>query len=74
MHAKGVFMAEKQSLDKNLESAAVNPKKVDIDGQVIESHSLSELIELDKYLSAKKAVKSRRGGLRISKMCHGGAE
>lgn len=67
-------MAEKQSLDEKIISSASGPKKVDIDGQVVEQHSLSDLIELDKYLSAKKAVKSRHGGLRISKMRHGGAE
>lgn len=67
-------MAEKQSLDENILSAAVQPKKVDIDGQVVENHSLADLIELDKYLAAKKAVKSRRSGLRVTKMVHGGAE
>ena len=47
---------------KRLDDAASSPKKVDVDNQAVEQHSLYEQIALDKYLSAKTASASPSGG------------
>lgn len=49
------------------------PKKVEIDGQKVEQHDLSEVVEFDKYIEAKKAVKKRGSGLKFSKLEASGA-
>jgi hypothetical protein len=63
-----------ENIEEKIIENALGPKSMDVDGQRIEQHSPKDLIELDRYLSSKKAVRSRRGGLRIAKMVHGGAE
>ena len=44
-------------------SVAVSPAEVNIDGQQVKQQDISDLIEADKYLSAKAAT--RRTGLGI---------
>lgn len=57
--------------EERLKQKADQPKSAEIDGQKVEQHSLKDQIELDRYLSSKKAVK-RGPGFRISKMKSGG--
>jgi len=63
--------------DKTIEDAilknASGPKSAEVDGQKVEQHSLKDQIAADEYLAAKKAVKSRNSGLKITKMSHSGA-
>ena len=47
---------------KRLEESASSPKKVEVDNQTVEQHSLYEQIALDKYLSAKTASATPSGG------------
>lgn len=47
-------MAE-SAIEAGLATAATDPKKVKIDNREAESHSISELIEADKYLAQKAA-------------------
>lgn len=63
-----------ENIEEKIIENALGPKSMDVDGQRIEQHSPKDLIELDRYLSSKKAVRSHHGGLRVSKMVHGGAE
>jgi hypothetical protein len=39
----------------------------------VEQHPLSDLVQADRYLAAKKAARGRYGGLRITRMSHSGA-
>ena len=55
-----------------LKRLADQPKSVESDGQKVESHSLREQIEMDRYLEAKKAMKKGVPGFRIMKMKAGG--
>lgn len=61
--------AMEQALIKN----ASAPKSAQVDGQRVEQHSLSELIQADRYLAGKKAAKCRKCGLKFTKMSHPGA-
>ena len=54
-----------------LAALAKTPKKVEVDGQVVEQHSLQDQIALDKYLASKRSVGKR--GFTVSKMRAGGA-
>ena len=62
-------------MDQNeepLERLASQPKSVESDGQKVESHSLREQIELDRYIESKKAMKRGSLGFRLTKMRAGG--
>lgn len=47
---------------KRLDEAASSPKKVEVDNQTVEQHSLYEQIALDKYLASKKNAETPSGG------------
>ncbi len=66
-------MPDEKNEDK-LITNAMSPKKVDIDGQVVEQHSVEDQIAALNYAASVKAAKSRKLGIRIGKMVHGGAE
>lgn len=48
--------------------AAGQAKSVSVDGQSIQRHDLSQLQQIQDRIDANNAVRSRRGGLRITKM------
>ncbi|MEG1880406.1 MAG: hypothetical protein RR145_03710 [Oscillospiraceae bacterium] len=52
----------------DIEQMAAQPKMIDIDGQKVENHNVKDLIEVDRYLEAKKAAKKCGRGLRFSKL------
>ena len=56
------------SLDDKIKKNAEGPAKASGDSGSIQQHKLSDQIEADRYLSAKKAMKSKRLGLRITKL------
>lgn len=58
---------------KKLKKLANQPKSVEADGQRVEQHSLSEQIELDRYVCNKQAAAAGFSGIRCSKMRAGGA-
>jgi hypothetical protein len=59
--------------EETLNSAATAPKAVEVDGQRMESHSLRDQIEMDRYMASKAAMKRRGLGLRMTKIISGGA-
>jgi hypothetical protein len=61
-------------LDDQLLDNAKSPAKVSGDAGSVEQHSLSDQIEVDRYLNSKKAAKSKRRGLRINKLVPPGTE
>lgn len=62
-------------LESTIEDAAANPASVSVDGQTVQTRSLSELIEADRYLRSKEAAASgkRPGGIRFTKLIPPGA-
>lgn len=60
-------------LSEQIESNAAQPKKVTIQGNSAEQHSLQDQIEADKYLASKAAAKSTNLGLMRTKMSYPGA-
>lgn len=55
-------------LSPEIEQSAKDPKRVTVDGNSAENQPLSEQIEADRYLEAKKAVKRKDRGLQITKL------
>ena len=58
---------------ETIEKMLQQPKVVEVDGQRVENHSIDELIEADRYLSSKKAMKRRKLPIGIARMAAGGA-
>lgn len=55
-----------------MENLLLSPKKVEVDGQVVENHSATDLIKLLNYYASKDALKAKRLPIRITKMVAGG--
>lgn len=66
-------MPEEEMQDRIVE-AAKGPKSYENDGEKITQHSLSELIDADKYLRRKKAAGNPFGALKIAKISTQGPE
>ena len=62
------------NLEETIRKNASGPKSAQVDGQRVEQHALTDLIQADKYLASKKAAKSRTGGLKFTKLSHSGAQ
>lgn len=60
-------------LSDQIESAASGPKQVTVDGTVVQSHDLAQLVQADQYLAAKAASRKRHRGMRITRMVPPGA-
>lgn len=58
---------------ETIETAAVEPAQASGDGVSMSNRSISELIEADRYLAAKRAAAQKHGGLRFAKIQPGGA-
>ena len=61
-----------EDIEKTIIENAVAPKKVKGDSGEVEQHSLSELIEVEKFLASKRAVKVKGFGVVVKKMINGG--
>lgn len=64
---------EQSKIDEAMENLLLQPKVVEVDGQRVENQSVSDLVQVDRYLASKKATRSGRCPLRITKMAAGGA-
>jgi hypothetical protein len=51
-----------------IETTAKGPKRVRTDAGEVESQSLADMIEADKYLAAKAAAQTKGRGLRFNKL------
>jgi hypothetical protein len=69
-------MSEKITVpvEEQIVANAVAPKIADIDGQRVEQHSIDDQIKAVQFAESMKAARSRKLGIRIAKMVHGGAE
>jgi hypothetical protein len=66
-------MSNPSDLESTIETAAENPQSASVDGVTVTQRSLSELIEADKYLQAKKASRRKNRGLRYTRIVPPGA-
>ena len=63
---------DQSRIEEIMENLILSPKKVEVDGQVVENHSAADLIKLLNYYASKDALKGRRLPIRITKMASGG--
>ena len=63
---------DQSKIEEIAENLLLSPKKVEVDGQVVENHSAADLIKLLNYYASKDALKGRRLPIRITKMASGG--
>lgn len=61
-------------LEQSIQENAQQPAKASGDSGSVEQHSLSEQIAADQYLASKRAMRSKRLGLRFTKIIPPGAE
>ena len=66
-------MTEPEEITQTLKDNALGPKRAKGDSGEVEQHSLKEQIEVDRYLNSKLATKTKRQGLRFSKLVPPGA-
>ncbi|MCR5414839.1 MAG: hypothetical protein K6F50_08985 [Kiritimatiellae bacterium] len=59
-------------IEEAVERLLLEPKSVEVDGQRVENQSIGDLIEADRYLASKKALKRRAFPVRVAKMASGG--
>jgi hypothetical protein len=55
-------------LASKIDTVAQGPKRVRTDAGEVESQSLSDMIEADKYLAARNATAASNRGLRFNKL------
>jgi len=60
-------------LEQKIRENASGPKSAKGDAGEVEQHSLTEQIEVDRYLNSKAAMKKRGTGFKITKMSSSGA-
>jgi len=56
-----------------MEKLLLQPKVMEVDGQRVENQSVTDLIEVDRYLASKNATRGRKFPVRFAKMAAGGA-
>lgn len=61
-------------LEQTIRENADGPAKASGDSGSMEQHKLSDQIAADRYLASKQATKSKRLGLRFTKIVPPGAE
>ena len=61
-------MADTDTTNTALVNALSGPRRVTGDAGSVETHSITDLIKADQYLSAKAAGKLRNRGLRFNKL------
>lgn len=62
-----------EDLEESIRENAQQPAKAAGDSGSVEQHKLSDQIEADRYLASRQAARSRRLGLRITKIVPPGA-
>ena len=62
-----------KDLDNAIRENAAGPKRAAGDSGSVEQHSLTEQIEVDRYLASKEAARSKGLGIRMTKLVPPGA-
>jgi len=66
-------MAEDSPLSQTIVDRASDAESVTIDGTTTRERTLHDLIEADRYLSARSAAKGNKLPIRLAKIIPGGA-
>jgi hypothetical protein len=61
-------------LEQSIRENAQQPAKTSVDSVNVEQHSLADQIEADRYLKSREAMRSKRLGLRFTKIVPSGSE
>ncbi len=61
-------------LEQSIQENALQPAKATGDSGSVEQHPLPDQIAVDRYLASKQAARSKRLGLRLTKVIPPGAE
>lgn len=61
-------------LEQSIRENAQQPAKTSVDSVNVEQHSLADQIEADRYLKSREAMRSKRLGLRFTKIVPPGSE
>jgi transposase len=61
-------------IEQSIRENAQRPAKTSVDSVNVEQHSLADQIEADRYLASKQATRSKRLGLRFTKVIPPGAD
>ena len=67
------MVCEGRAMSDQISENAANPKKVQVDGQAVEQHSLLEQIEADRYVRSKAAAADGKHGFVLRRFRPGGA-
>ena len=57
-----------EDLEDTIRENAQGPRRASGDSGSVDQHSISEQIEADRYLASKQAVRTRKLGLRTTKL------
>lgn len=55
-------------ISDTIETVAAQPRKVEVDNQIVEAHDLDQLIKADQYLKSKDAAGKKTSGIRFVKL------
>lgn len=61
-------------LEQSIRENAQQPAKTSVDSVNVEQHSLADQIEADRYLQSREAMRSKRLGLRLTKIIPPGSD
>ena len=61
-----------EDMKDTIKQNAEGPKQASVDGVSTQQHSMSDQIEADKYLAAKKAARAKGLGIKLAKISPGG--
>lgn len=61
-------------LEQSIRENAQQPAKTSVDSVNVEQHSLADQIEADRYLQSREAMRSKRLGLRFTRIVPPGSD
>lgn len=61
-------------LEQSIRENAQQPAKTSVDSVNVEQHALADQIEADRYLKSREAMRSKRLGLRFTRIVPPGSD
>jgi len=61
-------------LEQSIRENAQQPAKTSVDSVNVEQHALADQIEADRYLQSREAMRSKRLGLRFTRIVPPGSD
>ncbi len=63
---------DQKKIDEAMEKLLLQPKEVEVDGQRVVNQSMDDIINADRHLASRNALRGRRLPIRIAKLAAGG--